>query len=311
MTPDELRAVVDREMIRRVEKAIPGDPDDLPLLTRLAARMEPAARRAFLAAVRGAAGVVDIGGLVDAIGSGQISQIEAAAQLGKLSDDLLRQILPVLGRTFALGIAVGAEAIGAAPGISYGFDLTNPQAIAWVRTHGAALVTEVTDSTRLGIRALVDVAFREGVAPRDLARNIREVIGLHSRQVEAVQHFRARLTAEEVAPEVVDRRAGRYAQAQLRSRAQTIARTETLTASNQGQLALWEAARAQGHLDPATTRRVWLTTPDDLLDTEICEKMTDVETGLGDPWTLPDGRKVMIPTQSHPRCRCASGLVFK
>ena len=37
--------------------------------------MEPAARRAFLAAVRGAVGIVDIGELVEAIGSGQMSQV--------------------------------------------------------------------------------------------------------------------------------------------------------------------------------------------------------------------------------------------
>ena len=41
-----------------------------------------------------------------------------------------------------------------------------------------------------------------------------------------------------------------------------------------------------------------------------CEKMTDVETPLGEPWTLPDGRKVMVPTESHPRCRCSAGLSF-
>lgn len=287
-----------------------GDPDDLPLLTRLAARMEPAMRREFLAAVRGAAGVIDIGGLAEAVQSGQVTQIEAAAQLAKLSADLQAKLLPVLGRTFSLGIAVGAEAAGVPPGISFGFDLVNPQSITWVREHAAELVTEVTDSTRLGIRSLVEIAFREGRAPRELARDIREVIGLHSRQVTAVQNFRARLADEGIAQETIDRRADRYAQAQLRSRAQTIARTETLTASNQGQLEVWGAARAQGYLDPATTKRKWLTTPDDLLDTEICERMTDVETGLNEPWTLPDGRSVMIPTKSHPRCRCSAGLTF-
>ena len=320
MTPCDLRDAVDRELAYRGiredhpawpstqrHKAIPGDPDDLPLLTRLAARMEPAARRAFLAAVRGAVGVVDIGALAEAVSSGQMSQIEAAAQLGKLSADLRREIMPVLGRTFSLGVAVGIEAVpGGGPAISYGFDLTNPEAIAWVQGHGAELVAEVTDGTRAAIRSLVDVAFREGIAPRSLARDIREVIGLHSRQVDAVQNFRERLTADGVDAAAVDRRTARYADAQLRYRAKNVARTETLTASNEGQQQLWQAARAQGLLDPAKTRRVWIATHDDRLDTEICEPLDETEAPLDGPFK----GDIMRPP-AHPMCRCSTGLIFK
>ena len=91
--------------------------------------MEPAARRAFLAAVRGAVGIVDIGALVEAVGSGQMSQVEAAAQLDVLSNDLRARLLPVIGQTFALGAAVGAEAANLQPAITYGFDLVNPESI--------------------------------------------------------------------------------------------------------------------------------------------------------------------------------------
>ena len=306
-----LRAAVDRELIRRLEKAVPGDVDDLPLLTRLASRMEPAARRAFLAAVRGAAGVISLEGLAQAVRAGQVTLIEAQAQVGKLSDDLKRQILPVLGRTFALGAQVGADAVPDGPAaIAYGFDLRNPEAIRWVQERGAELVTNVSDSTRSAIRALVEIAQREGRHPFQTAREIREVVGLLPRQAEAVQRFRERLASQDIDDLAIERRAGRYADAQLRARAVTIARTETLMASGQGQQSVWEAAKAQGLLDPARTQRVWLATNDDILDTFLCEPMADVETPLDEPWTLPDGRRVMVPTESHPRCVVGSTRVW-
>lgn len=296
-------------MARRLEKVLPGDPDDLPLLTRLAARMEPAMRRAFLAAVRGAAGVVDLGGLTDAVRSGQVSQIEAAAQLDKLGEDLKRQLLPVLGRTFAVGAAVGERALGDVA-LPISFDLRNPEAIAWVQAHGAELVVEVTESTRAAIRALVEAAFREGRSPDLLAREVREVIGLTERQGRAVERFRARLVEEGVDVETIARRAAKYTDAQLRYRASNVSRTETINASSAGQQALWIDAKAQGLLDPESTRRVWSVSQDDRLDTEICEPMDGQEVGLTEPFTTGDGRKIMHPT-AHPSCRCAIGLVFK
>lgn len=299
-----LLATVEAELTRRLEKALPGEPDDLPLLTRLAARMEPAMRRAFLAAVRGAADVVNISDLVDAVRSGQVSQIEAAAQLEELSPALRRLLLPVLGRLFALGVQVGEDQLGDVA-LTIAFDLSNPEAIAWVQSHGASLVTDVTDGTRSAIRALVDVAFREGRSPDQLAREIREVIGLTERQMEAVQAFRERLWNEGVEASEVERRAARYADAQLRYRAEMIARTETLEASNEGQQQLWEHARAQGLLNPEKTRRVWIVTPDGRL-CDLCEPMDGEEATLGG--TFKGG--VRRPPR-HPQCRCTTGLVFK
>ena len=290
----------------QIVRALPGDPDDLPLLTRLAARMEPAMRRAFLAAVRGAVGIVDLGGLTDAVRSGQVSQIEAAAELDKLGADLKREIMPVLGRTFAIGAQVGEEALGELA-FRPSFDLRNPEAIAWVQAHGAELVTGVTDSTRAAIRALVEVAFREGRSPDLLAREVREIVGLTERQGRAVERFRARLIEEGIATDAIERRAEKYAEAQVRYRSQMISRTETLEASNAGQQALWDDARAQGLLDPQQTRRVWIATMDDRLEPN-CEALDGVEVGLSDPWRS-EGRDVMRPPL-HVACRCATGLIF-
>jgi len=65
-----------------------GSEDD-PLVSRLAARLEPAMRRAFLAAVRGAAGAVDLAALESALASGQVSAAEAVPNAAETNQPAL------------------------------------------------------------------------------------------------------------------------------------------------------------------------------------------------------------------------------
>ena len=279
-----------------------GSEDD-PLVSRLAARLEPAMRRAFLAAVRGAAGAVDLAALESALASGQVSAAEAVLRLERMGEALRAAADPLLGRTFVLGVAAGAQAANLRSGLAYGFDLVNPESIAWVRARGAQLVTEVDQSTRRAIQEMVEAGIREGRAPDVLAREIVEIVGLRSDQVAAVERFRARLVAQGVAPARVEARAARYADAQLRWRGELIARTETQAAANAGQTQLWQAAARAGDLDPGRTRRVWIVTHDDRLE-PLCEALDGEEADLGGPF--PGG--VMDPPL-HPACLPAGALV--
>jgi hypothetical protein len=87
----------------------------------------------------------------------------------------------------------------------------------------------------------------------------------------------------------------------------TIARTESITAANQGQLDLWRKGQAEGYI-PAHSRKMWIVTPDDLLDPNVCRPMRGQERLINEPFLTGDGREVMAPA-AHPRCRCALGLV--
>ena len=273
--------------------------------------MEPAARRAFLRAVDAVKRQVDLDVLETALRTGEVSRVEAALLLARPPEALRAQIRPVVGAALNLGAEAGREALRGTPAFAVDFARTNPAAVAWANQHAGTLVTEIAESTRLGVRALVTVSQSEGRSVTWLARELREVIGLHSRQVTAVERFRERLVGQGLDDVTVARRAERYANAQLKSRAETVARSEVLQSSSEGQRRLWDAAADQGLLDRAETRRIWLATDDDLTDVEICEPMADVETDdLDAPWTLPDGRQVMIPNAAHPRCRCSAGLVF-
>ncbi len=286
----------------------PSDRD--PLMTRLAARMEPHVARAFRRAARSTASQVDVGALAEALRSGSLSQVEVAALLDRVLPDTVKRLLdPLLGRTFALGVSLGAELIGVEEG-PLGFDLKNPLSIAWVREHGAELVTELTDSTRAGVRALVLRSQEQGIAPTDLAEEIRRVVGLHSRQIEAVAKFRARLVEGGESAARVERRVAKYADALLDYRAMNIARTETINASSAGQEALWQAAANEGLLDREETTRVWSTAQDDRVDIKICESLDEAETSLDAPFEHPNGEAYFRPP-AHPGCRCAVVLRFQ
>jgi hypothetical protein len=270
-----------------------------PLVTRLAARLEPAARRAFLSAIATLNGQVDLDALEAALKTGEISRVEAALLLDRLPEALRAKIRPVIGAALGVGAEAGREALRGTPGFAVDFARTNPAAVAWANQHAGALVTEISASTREGVRSLVVASQAEGRPVRWLARELREVIGLHSRQVTAVERFRERLVAQGVGEEDVARRTERYAGAQLKARAETLARTETVAVTNEGQQRLWEAAADQGLLDREETRRVWIVTDDDLLEFS-CEKLDGVEVGLDEPWTS-DGRAITGPPL-HPNC---------
>ena len=302
---DDARACAaagDREAERGILRALADDPEDLPALTRLAARLEPRLRREFLRAVEAVRGEVDLEALAQALQSGSVPEVEVRARLAELEGRLVT-IPPVLRQGFLVGAQAGAQDLSAA-GVTLRFDLVNPRAVVWVGARGAELVREVTEATRQAIRSLVEQAFTEGRDARRTAREIRDVIGLTDRQAQAVQRFLERLAEEGVEDLAASLRAVRYAQAQLRLRSQTIARTEIMTASNAGQDALWQEAKTQGLLDPATTRRVWIATEDDRLE-ELCEALDGEERGLEEPFT----GGVMRPPR-HVNCRCSLGLRF-
>jgi SPP1 gp7 family putative phage head morphogenesis protein len=186
--------------------------------------------------------------------------------------------------------------------VEIGFDRKNPAAIAWAREHGAALVADVTDETRAAIRTAIARSLDEGIPPRDAARLIRDVVGLNERQVEAVMNYRADLAMAGDDAGAIARKAERYAGELRRQRALTIARTETMRASNEGQLQLWQQAVSRGLLTGAARRR-WIAT-DDEKTCPICGGLDGKEAALDANFSP----RIKAPP-AHPNCRCTTALV--
>ncbi len=165
--------------------------------------------------------------------------------------------------------------------------------------HAAEMVTAITAETRDALRVLVRRAIAEGIPPRDLARLVRDVVGLSTPQALAALAYRESLTSVGLSPDLVETRTARYAAKLRRQRAVMIARTEVMRALNAGQDAGWAHAQQAGLLGPSA-RRVWMTNPKAC---KACDALHGKTAPVGEPF---DGGIRRPPR--HPSCRCTLGL---
>jgi SPP1 gp7 family putative phage head morphogenesis protein len=177
------------------------------------------------------------------------------------------------------------------------FNRVNPSVISWAEQNAARLVTNIAEDVRDGIRMLVVQSFEDGIPPREVARLLRQTIGLTPRDARAVLNRRAQLLQRGVRD--VDRRVNAYANRLLRARAETIARTEAMRASNQGVVELWRQAEAQGLLT-GRERKVWLVAD----PCPICAPLDGETVGIHESFSVGQDPPL------HPRCRCTIGLVM-
>ena len=136
-------------------------------------------------------------------------------------------------------------------------------------------------------------------------------IGLTAKQAKAASNYWDMLMEEGRTKKFIKDAMARYQGEMLKTRARTIARTETIRASNSGQQALWQQAQQQGLLDTQRTVQDWIITPDDRT-CELCLAMPDLNAegvGLGEPFLTPDGSAIDGPPL-HVQCRCAVALRF-
>jgi hypothetical protein len=189
------------------------------------------------------------------------------------------------------------------------FDALNPKAVDYIRTQGARLVTNINETTRNGIRELMRESFELGIPPRQTAERIKKLVGLTPRHAKAVANYKALLLSEGVKPATVDKRVNAYKERLLRWRARNIARTETMKASNNGQLALWDAAIEKGLLDPNKTFKKWIVTPSDRT-CERCSSMPSMNTKVPVNGMFQSDSGPIDGPPLHPQCRCVTGLSF-
>lgn len=282
--------------------------EDLPALARLAGRLEPEMRRQFLAAIRETQGSIELEALAEAIQAGNMGEIEIAAGLDQINDKL-NGMRAVLQRGFLIGATYAWEGLEAS-GLNMAFDLVNPAAVMWAQSVGAARITEIGTETMLGIREYLERTMAGQFDAGDLARAVREMVGLHSRQMNAVENFRLALELDGTLTDAqVDARVLKYTNAQLRLRANTIARTETMTATADGQRGMWNEAKKQG-LITERTRRVWIISPHEgvCVDCEGFAGQLAELHGMYHKKPGPGGVEEISGMPLHPNCQCCEAL---
>jgi hypothetical protein len=217
-------------------------------------------------------------------------------------------ISPILRDVVEKAAAVTSKSLPR--GIDIVFDVTNPEAVKWIREHAADMIKlNIMPSSKQAIREIIKRGFEEGIAPRQMADLIKEQIGILPKHAEAVETYRKMIlqkfkdrgliTAEQDA----QRLAMQYAQKLIKYRATVIARNETMLASNHGQLELWRQGVSEGTLLEIDWEREWIVSGDERTCGK-CMPMNGERAPINGAWS----NGCRVPTEIHVQCRCVQGL---
>lgn len=187
------------------------------------------------------------------------------------------------------------------PYLHLSFNLHNPHFDRMVQAEQARLVREVTAETRRAIANVVSRGYASGVHPYVLAPQIREVVGLTSRQANAVMNFAEGQRKLGRSPSRVADLSMRYAGRLRTNRAKLIGTTETARAMTNARVASYLDAGRQGLFNTATAQLEWSAVQDD--PEEICAQLDGTKVALGDTFGG------LLPP-AHPGCRCSVHLVL-
>ena len=190
---------------------------------------------------------------------------------------------------------------------TFRFDAPNKDASNFAVKQGASLVTEVISQQRDTIKSLVsDAQLGRGLPPKAMARQLKNTVGLTTQQAGWVRNFEDRAVNQAMAAgktfdqalEGSQKATQRYHDKIHRYRTETIARTETLKASNEGRNAAWKQGVDEGFISPTAVRE-WQAEGSAC---DICMPLNGVQVPLSE--TFPQG-----DPPRHPNCRCNVKLV--
>ena len=275
-------------------------------LEAVAADFAPAVRDAFLLAVERAKGKVALTQLSQSVTNGDIIGIQ------NLIPDLdLVEFKAEITRALETGANNAQEFFPKTIRDNISFDLLNPKTIEYINGYTGDLITGINNDMRKAISSVVEAGITNGEHPYKIAQSIKSTgIGLTNRDANAVINRKSQLKAAgKLSAPQIEIAVGRYEQTLLNGRLERIARTESLSAANQGQQALWDQAVDEGLLEGGLKH--WLFTDDDILD-DICRQaaaMNSEGVPIKEPFKTPSG-DMMQPPQ-HPNCRCTSVIRFK
>lgn len=191
----------------------------------------------------------------------------------------------------------------------YAFDVTDQRATAWAVARSGELVVSVSDEMRQQVRTIITNSFVNQISVDEVGRQIKQSIGLFPRWANAVENsYQRNLTdliqegftpreAQKMARELADQ----YRNRLLTTRGMNIARTEIMSAANEGRRLAWEQAADEGLVDRATATKEWLAESDAC---PICDEVAGEVVGMDEEFS--NGEE-MPP--AHPSCRCTAVLI--
>lgn len=182
-----------------------------------------------------------------------------------------------------------------------------PEVLEAIRRADLRRIVEIDRETERAIRDQITRGLERGIHPRDVARQLRDTLGLNRAQAKHVELFRQRLEGEGRDPAQVDRMVQREANRQAQQRAENIARTEAMSALNTGRQAQMSRLVRDQVINPEEWEQEWVVADDERL-CPICREFDGVRADIGADFISNDFTRSKGPPV-HPRCRCIVRLV--
>lgn len=233
-------------------------------------------------------------------------------------------------------VAGGQTVPAAAPAfaVAFGFDGRSTRAERWAREHVGGLITNVISDQVQAVRGVVSQQVADGIGPRkaalDIAGRITNgrrqggIVGLSDPQTKALDRAKRELadldgnyftrklrdkrfdgivrraieSEKPLSQTDIDRISGRYSDRLLKHRADTIARTESITALRAGRREGVQQGVEAGSINADRLTRQWNATDasrggrtrDDHVDMN-----GQIVDGLNTPFVAPDGSRLLYP----------------
>jgi hypothetical protein len=218
------------------------------------------------------------------------------------------------------------EAVRQLDSPAVGFNILDPRVIEAVRQLDSRVINTLKDEVRETVRAYIEQGLRTGVHPREIARDLRPILGLGPTQAQHVLNYRAELKAGSKAAldrklrdkrfdravsrgmteGEIDKAVAAYERKYIKFNAETNARTATLDALKLGQQLSWQGAITKGIVDPATLFQRWVTVGDDRVREEH-QAMNGEEIKFGGVFSNGE----TVPGESTWNCRCIARVFVK
>jgi hypothetical protein len=306
-------------------------------------------QKAFMDAIQNVRDLAQIQQIQTALENGDVEAALKAVNLDPANFRPIDQTLTAAYEAGGNATASGFPTLGVPGGLRvvFQFNVRNPAAEAWISQYSSELVTEIVDGQRTMIRNFLTQGLAAGDNPRTTALDLvgrvgangqrtGGVIGLTDSQSQWVQNYADALAGdnptdalaytlrdarfdgtvqtafennEPLTVDQIDRMVTSYTNRALRYRAETISRSETMTALHESQQQAMEQAVASGAIDQSQVMFAWRTAEDDRVrDAHVV--MDGQTVAMGDFFIDGDGNLLeypgdfRAPPETTINCRC-------
>lgn len=255
----------------------------------LAEQFEPAMRDSLIRAFNKLRTQYTITQIEQMFASGGVETVLAYYE--NMEDIIASDFLNVFDNAANLGGSLAVEFIPASGVINPNFRYSqiDPATASYLNTYEFDLINTISTNTRDAVRSAVIDGYRDGLNPREQARNFRNTLGLTRKQEEWVANYRRQLTEldkralertlrdgrfdstvrtaidnnQPLSKTQIDKMVQRYRERLILSRSETIARTEALRAVSMGQEQGVQQLIRNRAIDTDNIRQFWIFTPDE------------------------------------------------